>query len=456
LLEPDAMNHLLDHEDPMLHLKSIWKNLDQDNVILSISDIRKAEKIAQSALEPKPIDYIGIVQYESEFEVLKELSCSGCEGKIGDFTRYFKSRFAALKKLVRNRRELGNCINITKAKKLTGDVRFIGLVNSAVTTRNGHRMLELEDEGARIKALVMNDSRYINDPVTHDEVVGIVGKRFKDFVIVDEIVRPGHPINKSFRTADKPISAAFISDLHVGSKHFLYDEWKRFVDRLNTRNSIKYIVMAGDLIDGVGIYPKQEEDLQIEDIVSQYEELSGLIKGIPEHIKIVMVPGNHDAVRPAEPQPALPEEIRNLFGDNIVFTANPSSFRLSGVEVLAYHGRSIDDLVSQIPGTSYDRPLEVMKAVLQKRHLAPVYGGKTPISPEKEDYLVIDTIPDIFVTGHVHAIGVETYRGIKLINSSTWQAQTDYQRMRNITPDPCQVVVVNLGTGETSIESFLT
>jgi DNA polymerase II small subunit len=450
------MDHLLDHEDPMMHLKSIWKNLNQDNAILSIKDIRKAEKIAQSALEPKHIDYIGVVQYESEFEVLRELTCSQCEGKIGDFTQYFKNRFGALRRLVRNRRELENCIDITKAKKITGEVKFIGLVNSAVTTRNGHRMLELEDEGGRIKSLVLSDSRFIDDPVTQDEVVGIVGKRFKDLVIVDEIVRPGHPINKSFRTADQPISAAFISDIHVGSKHFLYDEWKRFVKRLNTQNSIKYIVMTGDLIDGVGIYPKQEEDLQIEDIVSQYEELSNLVRGIPDHIKMIMVPGNHDAVRPAEPQPALPEEIRNLFGDNVLFTANPSTFRLSGVEVLAYHGRSIDDLVTQIPRTSYDRPLEVMKAILQKRHLAPVYGGKTPISPEKEDYLVIDSIPDIFVTGHVHSIGVETYRGIKLINSSTWQAQTDYQRMRNITPEPCQVVVVNLGTGETRIESYLT
>ena len=138
------------------------------------------------------------------------------------------------------------------------------------------------------------------------------------------------------------------------------------------------------------------------------------------------------------------------------FLGNPAFFQISGVNVLAYHGRSMDDFVSQLPNASYEKPLDIMKAMLQKRHLAPVYGGKTPISPEKEDFLVIDSIPDIFVTGHVHATGVEGYRGIKLVNASTWQGQTEYQKMRNIQPDPCKTIVVNLGTGESWINDFST
>src|SRR5207253_35834 len=84
-------------------------------------------------------------------------------------------------------------------------------------------------------------------------------------------------------------------------------------------------------------------------------------------------------------------------------------------------------LVSAIPGLSYQRPLDGMKAMLRLRHLAPIYGGKTPIAPEAEDHLIIDEIPDIFVTGHVHAVGVDQYRGVVLVNSSTWQAQTPYR-----------------------------
>ena len=48
--------------------------------------------------------------------------------------------------------------------------------------------------------------------------------------------------------------------------------------------------------------------------------------------------------------------------------------------------------------------------------MAPIYGEKTALAPEQKDYLVIDRVPDIFVTGHVHACRLAEYRGIKLVN----------------------------------------
>src|SRR2546428_13609153 len=89
-----------------------------------------------------------------------------------------------------------------------------------------------------------------------------------------------------------------------------------------------------------------------------------------------MLPGNHDAVRPAEPQPAFPTSIQNLFDSNVIFAVNPSLLSVEGVRILAYHGRSMGALVSAIPGMSYARPLDAMKAMLRMRHLAPIYGGE--------------------------------------------------------------------------------
>jgi DNA polymerase II small subunit len=452
LLEPDAMNYLLKRENPLEHLDNIWKNINQDNIILSMRDILAAEEIAHIATRTK---VSSAKEFQPEFRILRQSPRSSCEGKLEDFTQYFKSRFASLKRLLGKRRELISCIEIAKVKKVTGSVKFIGIVNSVTNTKNGHRILELEDEKERIKALIPKDSELISDPMVQDEVVGIVGSRSKDLVIVENVVRPGHPVDKTFKTAANPLLAVFISDIHVGSKHFLYDPWKGFSSWLRSEPMVKYIVVTGDLIDGVGIYPKQEEDLLIADTYSQYEELSKLFNEIPRHIKVILMPGNHDAVRPAEPQPPLSSELKGLFKGDVEFVGNPSLFQIDGVKVLAYHGRSMDDFVSQMLKASYERPLEIMKAMLQKRHLAPVYGGKTPISPEKEDCLVIDRIPDIFVTGHVHAAGLESFRGIKLINASTWQSQTDYQKMRNMLPEPCKVPVVNLGTGEAWLNDFL-
>jgi DNA polymerase II small subunit len=57
---------------------------------------------------------------------------------------------------------------------------------------------------------------------------------------------------------------------------------------------------------------------------------------------------------------------------------------------------------------------------------------------------VIDPVPDIFVTGHAHTFGADRYKGILLLNASTWQAETGYQRMRNISPVPARAALVQL------------
>ena len=169
---------------------------------------------------------------------------------------------------------------------------------------------------------------------------------------------------------------------------------------------------------------------------------------------MILSPGNHDAVRPAEPQPALPAAIQKLFDSNVTFVGNPCTMSLHGVRILAYHGRSMDDFVSAVPALSYARPLDAMREMLRKRHLAPIYGGKTPIAPESEDHLIIDPVPDIFVTGHVHSAGVGEHRGVVLVNSSTWQAQTSFQKMHNIDPVPARLPIVDLHTGEAVLKAF--
>ena len=97
-----------------------------------------------------------------------------------------------------------------------------------------------------------------------------------------------------------------------------------------------------------------------------------------------------------------------------------------------------------------------MKEMLKRRHLAPIYGGRTNLAPEVNDHLVIETIPDIFVTGHVHGTGVERYRGTTLINASSWQDQTNYQRSMNFVPDPAKVPIVNLRDMSIKLMDFAT
>ena len=122
--------------------------------------------------------------------------------------------------------------------------------------------------------------------------------------------------------------------------------------------------------------------------------------------------------------------------------------------MLLFHGRSLDDIAAVAPNVSFDTPDKSMRLLLQGRHLAPIYGERTPIAPEKRDFMVIDRIPDIFHAGHVHVLKCNRYRGTLIVNSGAWQEQTDFQQKMGLVPTPGIVPVVNLQTSMISTIDF--
>ncbi|MEM1513602.1 MAG: DNA-directed DNA polymerase II small subunit [Candidatus Thermoplasmatota archaeon] len=402
------------------------------------------------------------VKENEEFRIIKEIGeKSSCSGKVNDFLYLFRNRFEKIKELIKKRQEMKGFLNIKRAKKVEGDVSIIGIVRDIRSAKNGF-ILEVEDEEESISVYVAKD---ISSSIINDEVIGIVGKRNKDLFIAKNIIRPEIPIEKRNNFSKEEKYVLFISDLHIGSKSFLEEEWKKFVRWLNGESGterqrdvakkIKYAIVSGDLVEGVGVYPKQEKDLEIEDVYEQYKCLSEKLSDFPSGIKIILQPGNHDAVRPPLPQPPLEKNIRDFFkGDNFIFVSNPCYLKIDSATILSYHGQSIQDFASALPGLSQNNPTEIMKEMLKRRHLSPIYGGVTPLAPEKEDYLVIDIVPDIFVTGHVHVSCIESYRGVILLNASAWQKQTEYQKTMNLMPQPAKPIVINLANFKGSVISF--
>ncbi|MDP2718097.1 MAG: metallophosphoesterase family protein, partial [Candidatus Micrarchaeota archaeon] len=218
----------------------------------------------------------------------------------------------------------------------------------------------------------------------------------------------------------------------------------------------KYLFIAGDLVDGIGVYPTQETQLVTKDIYEQYRGFNELIKQVPDHIHVIIAPGNHDAVRTAEPQPALFDEFAMDLKDlpNIHLVGNPAWFEVEGIKTLMYHGTSMDSLISSLNAKDgYQHPEKIGIQMLKRRHLAPTYGDK-PLVPEARDYMVIGEAPDIFHFGHVHKNGYENYRGTFVINAGTWQDTTDFQKRIGHIPSPCRFPVYNTKTGSLSVLDF--
>ena len=398
-----------------------------------------------------------------KFKVLKDTSNkSYTRGEIGNLIDYFQNRYKKLSGILEKRPELRTWQKINEITENQTDLNLIVMITDIRSTKNGHYLIEVEDDTGSMPILVSKDNDELIRAARNlmrDEVIGVIaqkraGQSENQLAICQNLIDPDVP-RKDRKEVD--FGTVFTSDIHIGSSTFLEDAFVRFTKWLNgdfgseeqreMANNVKYMIIGGDIVDGIGVYPNQDKELAIKDITAQYDEAARLVGDIRSDIKIIITPGNHDASRVAEPQPAVPEKYaKSLYKlNNVEFLSNPSTVSLDGLEVLIYHGRGIDDMVMGSNDFSHERNDLVMKEFLRKRHLAPLYGERTPLASELEDHLVIDTVPDVLHTGHVHINTYTNYKGIHCINSGTFQTQTEFQKIYNIVPTPAEVPIIDVG-----------
>ena len=472
LVEPQALRRILETPQPLDLSRRLIENSDPTSPFVTLEMVElllgRSPMGPQGPLPPEPLAARPPPSPPAPpelFRLVREGFAAPTANRppLEAYQALFASRFRSLARLLKGRPELSGSRPVGELRRAEGTASVIAMVREVRQTPEKHHLiLTVEDDSGTVELLVPKDSPPSAVTFLPDEVVGLVlalpkgGDRLPR---VTAVQRPEVSPSRAVHRATGPSRVLFLSDLHIGSRSFLAEPWGALVDFLNERThrpelarEIRHVVIAGDLVDGIGIYPNQERDLAIGDVFEQYEELGRRLRELPSRLSIVLHPGNHDAVGPAEPQPRLPEEFERRLPPQVHSVGNPSTFALEGVVVESYHGRSFDDLIPAIPGASYSRPTEVMKRMLSMRHLAPIYGGRTPLAPQPTDGLVIDPAPDIFVTGHSHTFGVDQYRGVLLLNASTWQSETEYQRMRNVSPVPARAAVVDLT--DLSVASF--
>ncbi|MDD1673861.1 MAG: DNA-directed DNA polymerase II small subunit [Methanomicrobiales archaeon] len=448
-VHPDVVSYLKDRNDSAL-IDQILTQLPNDALVVSSCHVpgMKGERDGTRFL-PEP-----------HLEILRGADgMSTPSGNFADFLHYFRDRFTRLGEMIRVR---APGIPIQALSRNTmyrqqQECTIIGMVSDIRTTTNGHRLAEVEDATGQIPVLFNKDRPAFTEAerIVPDEVIGVHGKLSNDgkLFFADSLIRPDIPITHAPFHSDHPGKAIFISDTHVGSNTFMNKEWNKFVSWVEGSDA-QYLLIAGDLVDGIGVYPNQDSELVIRDIYEQYATLGEMLSTLPHHIIIVLSPGNHDIVRGVEPQPPIPENFRKGFPSNCVWVENPCLLSLQGVRVLMYHGRSIDDMIGLIPDASYAHPQQMMEEMLRRRHLALTYGKRVPLAAEKTDRLIIDPVPEILHTGHIHTSGITTYRGVLGINAGAWQSQTVFQKQMNINPTPGRAVVLDLQSLQPEVLDF--
>lgn len=399
--------------------------------------------------------------------------------EVDDFVKYFRNRFLIIKTILQQRPELDSLISINKISN-TGqrqNISIIGIVYNKRITKNKNILLEIEDLTGKIFVLVNQNKPDIYEKakdVIVDSVIGIKGVGGGEWIYANDIIFPDAILQEKF-LYDKDESVAFTSDIHVGSKNFLEKNFLKFISWLNGNlgdarqreeaKKIKYLFLAGDNIDGIGVYPGQEAFLEIKDIKKQYEKLAEYLSILRKDITIIICPGQHDAVRVAEPQPVIEKEYGYALHelDNIILVSNPAIIEIMnnekrGVKILMYHGDSLIPIISEVESLraikAHDNPAKIVRYLLKIRHLSPMHSSSIYIPNEKDDELVIKEVPDIITTADLHKPEVDMYNNVLIICSSCWQSMTPYEEKVGNHPDPCKVPILNLKTRQIKIMDF--
>ena len=361
---------------------------------------------------------------------------------------------------LRNKSRFSSLANESERGKLVDSVFLAGLIMFKRNRKNDVELVIDDTTGSlpvvcKTRELINEASTLVLDQMLMLEI-SLSKRNSNDFVIKD-IIFPDIPEHVSSKSGTESY-VALISDLHVGSKYFMEKEFNDLLGWLSSEDDfvrkIKFICIAGDIVDGIGVYPNQDRELIDININSQMSYAAALLQKIPKRMHVFLIPGNHDPGRRALPQSALTNlrDFQQL--ENFSIMGNPSLVELNKVKLLMFHGQSLDDVIATVPGLSYSKPVEAMKILLRSRHLSPIYGNRTPIAPESEDMLVIDDVPDVFHAGHVHTTQVGRYKGTLIVNSGAWQKQTKFQQTMGITPSPGICILVNLATLQSFKKDF--
>ena len=466
LLSPDALEEIDSSFEPDKDTAVICEFVEKPETPTTKTD----EEITTETNKPKDKP----VQGNCPVEVLSSFNLDASKKSVKDFTNYFRIKYENLRGILQNHPSLNNLTSIGHLRNSANgsEISVIAMVADKQITKNS-LMLLVEDLTGTQRLFIRKDSEMYEDAknLVVDEVIGLKGraKTHENSVrfFAKELIFPDIP-KTEFKKSPVEEYMACMSDLHFGSKQFMPEAFDNFLKWINLEigtpeqkkiaEKLKYVLIAGDVVDGIGIYHNQQDELKTLDVKEQYEECAKALSKIPEHIQIVVSPGNHDAVRMAEPQPPLGNEFASALTrmKNVHLVPNPATVRIGakknfpGFICLLYHGYSFDYYVANVDRIrqqgGYERGDLIMKFLLKRRHIAPAHESTLIHPTSKQDALFIEYIPDFFITGHIHRTSMTNYKSTSLINSSCWQSMTSFQERLGHNPQPAMLPLVNLKT----------
>ena len=202
-----------------------------------------------------------------KYKVLKDTSNkSYTSGEIGNLIEYFQNRYKKLSGILSKRPELRIWQKINEITEDQTDLNLIVMITDIRSTKNGHYLIEVEDDTGSLPILVSKDNDELLRAAKNlmkDEVIGVIaqkraGQSENQLAICQNLIDPGVP---RMPRKEVDFGTVFTSDIHIGSVTFLEDAFVRFTRWLNgdfgneqqreMANNVKYMIVGGDIVDGI-------------------------------------------------------------------------------------------------------------------------------------------------------------------------------------------------------------
>lgn len=330
------------------------KNPEQVNIFLE----RIKDKEKPSIIK---LDFVrSLLKTEPEIKEIKKNRLEKKIFSIDDISRILLERYEKIKSFFSYRMDIVNLISINKISEKTRKFSLIVMVREF---DKKNKTAVVEDITGETTVFSPNDEFNF---LVQDEVLGLVCEKNNDRIEVLKILWPDIPLKREIATLEENIYCIFLS-----SQTFFEKEEKL----MKKISELKY--------KQIYIFP----------FFCSYnkKEVENLRKELP--LNMIFVPIFGSKV----------ETENTLFSTPVFLTIKEK------VKLLFSDGRKL----SSYDGILGEKTEEIMLNLLKKRHLDPVFSMEKAML---EDFLLIDPVPDIFVSFNSKSSGLVNYKGVTIIS----------------------------------------
>ena len=136
---------------------------------------------------------------------------------------------------------------------------------------------------------------------------------------------------------------------------------------------------------------------------------------------------------------------------NVQNHGNPLYLTINGMKFLVFHGQGSDKIFQSLFKIKEQNPVMGFAQLLEYRHLSPEYGSFASTAPYSKDYLVINEIPDVLVTGHLHMANYGIHKGVRIVSCGSFKQPSSNQSETKKDSSVGVFPVIDTITGEITL-----